>query len=111
MKRSGMRSKVHHDSDNFRKLYWTLAILFGIAIFLVFFVIGDYGLYQIYLLHKQKTQVEEHIDRLKAEQDTLIMERTRLESDLKFIEKLAREKYRMARKGEKVFRVIERPKN
>ena len=38
-----------------------------------------------------------------------MIEKTRLESDLQYIEKLAREKYRMAKKGEKVFRVIEKP--
>jgi len=36
-------------------------------------------------------------------------ERNRLETDMEYIEKLARERYRMAKKGEKVFRVIERP--
>ncbi len=33
-------------------------------------------------------------------------EKTRLETDLDYIERLAREKYRMAKKGEKVFKVI-----
>jgi len=33
-----------------------------------------------------------------------------LENDLKYIEKLAREKYRMAKPGEKVFKVITKDK-
>ena len=35
-------------------------------------------------------------------------EKTRLKTDFKYIEEMAREKYRMAKKGEKVFKVIEK---
>ena len=38
----------------------------------------------------------------------LISEKNRLENDLEYIEKLAREKYRMALPGEKVFKVSKR---
>ena len=38
----------------------------------------------------------------------LIEEKNRLENDLKYIEKLAREKYKMAKPGEKVFKVIDK---
>ena len=37
----------------------------------------------------------------------LVSEKHRLENDMKYIEKLAREKYRMAKPGEKVFKVID----
>ncbi|MCK9484698.1 MAG: septum formation initiator family protein [Candidatus Marinimicrobia bacterium] len=90
-------------------LYWILGLLCVISLFIIFFVIGDYGLYQIYLLNKQKSRIENHLVELKLEQDSLLMEKARLEGDLQYIEKLAREKYRMAKKGEKVFRVIEKP--
>jgi len=33
-------------------------------------------------------------------------ETSRLEQDMEYIERLARERYRMAKKGEKVFKVI-----
>jgi cell division protein FtsB len=35
-------------------------------------------------------------------------EKTKLNNDPKYIEQLARERYRMAKKGEKVFKVIEK---
>lgn len=111
MRRSNIQTKRRRDTNNFKRLYWILGSLFGIAIFLIFFVIGDYGLYQIYQLHKQKNSIETNIDRLKGEQDSLRRESSRLESDLKYIEKLARERYRMARKGEKVFRVLKSSKS
>ena len=38
-------------------------------------------------------------------------EKTKLQTDYKHIEELAREKYRMAKKGEKVFKVIEKKEN
>jgi cell division protein FtsB len=95
-------------SGNLRNLYWILGALAGISLFIIIFVIGDYGLYQIYRLNKQKNTIENHLVELKVEQDSLLNEKARLENDLQYIEKLAREKYRMAKKGEKVFRVIEK---
>ncbi len=109
MKKSKVQYKKRNDVDNIKRLYWILGLLTLITVFLIFFVVGDYGLYQIYLLHKQKSKIESHIVELNVEQDSLRAEKARLETDLKYIEKLARERYRMAKKGEKVFRVIEKP--
>jgi cell division protein FtsB len=106
---SRVRYKKYPDASNIRHLYWILGVLSLITVFIIFFVIGDYGLYQIYLLNKQKSQIQSHIEQLKTERDSLVAEIPRLENDLDYIEKLARERYRMAKKGEKVFRVIERP--
>ncbi|MBL7067189.1 MAG: septum formation initiator family protein [Candidatus Marinimicrobia bacterium] len=108
-KASRVRYKKYPDASNIRHLYWILGVLSLITVFIIFFVIGDYGLYQIYLLNRQKSQIQSHIEQLKAERDSLVAEIPRLENDLDYIEKLARERYRMAKKGEKVFRVIERP--
>ncbi|HPD25470.1 MAG TPA: septum formation initiator family protein [Candidatus Marinimicrobia bacterium] len=110
MRKSRPKSIKSKDGSGYlHKLYWTLGILCAITLFIIIFVIGDYGLYQIYLLNKQKKQIENHLVELQYTQDSLLTEKTRLESDLQYIEKLAREKYRMAKKGEKVFRVIEKP--
>ncbi|HPC36677.1 MAG TPA: septum formation initiator family protein [Candidatus Marinimicrobia bacterium] len=102
-------TKNKDGSGYLHKLYWILGILCAITLFIIFFVIGDYGLYQIHLLNKQKKQIENHLVELQYAQDSLLTEKARLENDLQYIEKLAREKYRMAKKGEKVFRVIEKP--
>lgn len=104
-----IRYKKRPDAANIRHLYWILVVLSLLTFFIIFFVIGDYGLYQIYLLNRQKHHIQDHIKNLKTEQDSLLAEKDRLESDMDYIEKLARERYRMAKKGEKVFRVIERP--
>jgi len=108
-RKSRTRYKHNPEAENIRRLYWILGVLSFVTLFIIFFVIGDYGLYQIYMLNRQKNRVTEHIAELKLEQDSLQAERNRLETDMAYIEKLARERYRMAKKGEKVFRVIERP--
>ena len=55
----------------------------------------------------QSWNVGQAIDYLRNKKITLEDEKTRLKTDYKYIEEMAREKYRMAKKGEKVFKVIE----
>ncbi|MBN2281554.1 MAG: septum formation initiator family protein [Candidatus Marinimicrobia bacterium] len=91
-----------------QSLFRVFKMLLGTTLFLLIFVLGDYGLYQIYVLDKNTKSVEKSIHDLQAEKDSLIINREKLKNDIAFIEKIAREKYRMAKKGEKVFRVIEK---
>ena len=87
-------------------------ILFLIAItLLVVFVFGDHGLFQLYKLKKERAEIQKHISQLRENREVLISEKNRLENDLEYIEKLAREKYRMAKPGEKVFKVIPKESN
>ena len=82
-------------------------ILFLIATtLLVVFVFGDHGLLQLYKLKRERTEIQNHILKLRQNKEVLIAEKNRLENDLNYIEKLAREKYRMAKPGEQVFKVI-----
>lgn len=52
-------------------------------------------------------ELMEDIDSLRVEQEKFLGEKNRLQSDLEYIEKIARERHRMAKPGEKVFRVLE----
>ena len=79
--------------------------LIGAFMFLTF-IFGDHGLLQLYKLKKEKTKIQNHIIDLREEKEELVLEIHRLENDLDYIEKIAREKYRMAKPGEKVFKVI-----
>ncbi len=72
----------------------------------IIFIFGDHGLFQLYKLKKERKEVQEHITQLRENREILVAEKNRLENDLEYIEKLAREKYRMAKPGEKVFKVI-----
>ena len=81
-------------------------ILLGISFLIIIFLIGDHGLYQLYKIKAQGKITQKRIEELMTERDLLENEKERLETDLDYIERLAREKYRMAKKGEKVFKVI-----
>ena len=70
------------------------------------FIFGDHGILQLYKLKKEKAKIQNHIIKLREEKEELVLEKHRLENDLDYIEKLAREKYRMAKPGEKVFKVL-----
>ena len=77
-----------------------------LATLMIIFIFGDHGLLQLYKLKRERSKIQNHISELRKDREGLIKEKARLENDLKYIEKLAREKYRMAKPGEKVFKVI-----
>ena len=57
---------------------------------------------------KKAKFIQEEIELLREKRLVLESEKTKLKTDFKYIEEMAREKYRMAKKGEKVFKVIEK---
>ena len=85
--------------------------IYGVITLIVFtlsiiFIFGDHGLFQLYKLKREKSSIQKHTSELRKEREVLISEKKRLENDLMYIEKLAREKYRMAKPGERVYKVI-----
>ena len=82
-----------------------------VAVLLIIFVFGDHGLLQLHKLKKEKAKIQIHISQLRENRKILMVEKDRLENDLNYIEKIAREKYRMAKPGEKVFKVIPKREN
>ena len=83
-------------------------LVVGTLILLIIFFFGDHGLYQLYQLQSEKAKIQSTISSLREKKQLLEEEKTKLRNDPKYIEQLAREKYRMAKKGEKVFKVIEK---
>ena len=83
-------------------------LIMGAVVLIIIFFFGDHGLYQLYTLKKERNQIQENITRLREEKIALEGEKTKLQTDHKYIEELARVKYRMAKKGEKVFKVIKK---
>ena len=80
----------------------------GALTLLIIFIFGNHGLYQLYLLKKERSNIQEKINLLREEKITLNDKKTKLQTDSKHIEELAREKFRMSKKGERVFKVIEK---
>ena len=85
-------------------------LILGALILVIIFFFGDHGVYRLYTIKSEKTHLMEDIDSLRAEQEELIGEKDKLENDLNYIERLARERHRMAKPGEKVFKVVEKEK-
>ena len=83
----------------------------GALTLLIIFLFGNHGLYQLYILKKERGNIQEKINLLREEKMALENEKTKLQTDYKHIEELAREKYRMSKKGERVFKVIEKENN
>ena len=83
----------------------------GTLTLLIIFLFGNHGLYQLYILKKERSNIQEKINLLREEKMALEDEKTKLQTDYKHIEELAREKYRMSKKGERVFKVIEKENN
>ena len=82
----------------------------GGLILIIIFFFGDHGVYRLYSIKQEKAELMEEIDSLRSEQEQLVGERDRLQNDMEYIERLARERHRMAKPGEKVFRVVEKEK-
>ena len=83
----------------------------GALTILIIFLFGNHGLYQLYILKKERGHIQDKINLLREEKMALENEKTKLQTDYKHIEELAREKYRMSKKGERVFKVIEKENN
>ena len=80
----------------------------GALTLLIIFLFGNHGLYQLYILKKERGNIQDKINLLREEKMALENEKTKLQTDYKHIEELAREKYRMSKKGERVFKGIEK---
>jgi len=103
--RSGPRS------GEFQKRIIRLMLILGALALMIIFFFGDHGLYELYRLRSQHAETQIIINELRAEKQRLSSEKERLKTDYKYIEELAREKYRMAKKGEKVYKVLEKKKD
>ena len=77
---------------------------------LTFIIVNRQGLIKLRRLQRDQQAFEAKLIHLRSETDRLQTTRAQLEVDLVYIEQLAREKYRMVRKGEKIFRVAPRQK-
>ncbi len=91
---------------NFKSLSLT-NVLFGClsvgCILLLLF--SDRGFVTLWNLKKEKIEIQEDINSLRQQIASLEKEAEKLEFDEKYIEKIAREKFRMSKPGEKVFKV------
>ena len=103
------RSLAVSSIDVQKRVIRAILVMGALALLIIFFF-GNHGLYQLYGLKKERAKIQTRINELREEKLQLEDEKIKLKTDYKYIEELAREKYRMAKKGEKVFKVIEKNK-
>lgn len=68
---------------------------------------GDQGIVALYRTWRQMQQLTDELKTSRRTIDSLNVEIKRLTSDTGYIERVAREKYGMARKNEKMYKFIE----
>lgn len=72
-------------------------------------VAGDSGVWRLSQRRAELERETARVDSLKTETDSLRLMLERLDGDLEFIEKVAREEYGMVKPGELLYRVVEKP--
>ncbi len=88
-------------------------IIGGFALLIVFkmFIFNENGVFELLRLRKEVEATNARIEELEIQNAELEMLQDRLLSDPEYLEKLARERFRMAKPGEKVFQVYFDTKN
>ena len=81
--------------------------LFLVFLFLIIITINDFGLIKLVELKKTKYNLQNDIYILTEQQQKLNSDISELQNNPEYLEKIAREKFMMAKPGEKIFRVIQ----
>ena len=102
------RKKLNSDTIATTKKQFIQGLVFLICMSLIIiFIFGDHGLIKLYKIKSQRKKVQSHITQLGEEREKRKEEKNKIENDLDYIEKVAREKYKMVKPGEKIFKVVE----
>ena len=104
--RSKKKSNIYYNRIQ-RKIVRGILSLIGLSLVIIF-LFGNHGLLELYQLSKKRQTIQEEINILRSQKIALEKEKTKLKNDFQYIEELAREKYRMAKPNERVFKVIEK---
>ena len=85
-----------------------VTIIVGCISLLLF---SDRGLINLWSLKKEKLEIQNEINDLRNQIALLEKEEEKLKFDEKYIEKIAREKFKMVKPGERVFKVADEESN
>ena len=81
-----------------------MSIILGCVSLLLF---SDRGLINLWSLKKEKLEIQNEINNLRNQIALLEKEEEKLKFDEKYIEKIAREKFKMVKPGERVFKITD----
>ena len=90
-----------------KKRFKRFALLVILVLIVTVFITGSRGTFQLYKFSKRKLNLKNEIETLEAEKIKLEEMKSKIETDPDFIEKIAREKYKMKKKEEKVYEIVE----
>ena len=82
--------------------------IFVLLLIVAYFVVGKRGTYKLVSFYNQKEKLTKEIKQLEIENKELEEFKSKLENDPQAIEKVAREKYKMKKKGERVYQIVEK---
>jgi cell division protein FtsB len=90
-----------------RRMKWLRYVLMGVAGLGLYHVLtGPSGTINLLRLKREKAKMEADLDSLTRRKRDLQVEKSRLERDSAYIERVARKELGMARPDEKVFRFV-----
>ena len=85
-----------------------ITIIVGCISLLLF---SDRGLINLWSLKQEKLKIQNEINDLRNQIAMLEKEEEKLKFDEKYIEKIAREKFKMVKPGERVFKITDEESN
>ena len=108
MRNYSKRKKINSKSIAETQKQFIQGLVFLICMSLIIiFIFGDHGLIKLYKIKSQRKKLQNHITQLREEREKRKEEKNKIENDLEHIEKIAREKYKMVKPGEKIFKVVD----
>lgn len=83
------------------------AITIAVVVLLIIsiFLFADRGFIHFYNSYNEQEKLRIDIEKLEKKKELLLEEKDKLQNDPKHIEKIAREKYKMKKKDEKVYQI------
>lgn len=100
-----MSSKKKSEKKNFLKI--ALIIICVMCPLIVWIGFGDQGLFKLYRTEMERQAYIERIRQLTEENKALLEEITRLRSDMKYVESVARKNFNMLKENEVLYRFNE----
>ena len=73
-----------------------------------FFFLSEANLFKLWKLHRTRNELQKQLQTSEIERENYLVEIDRLKNDSTHIEKIAREKYKMGKPGEKVYVIKEK---
>ena len=92
-------------SQKLKLSFWTL---FGI-IALYYLSFNDYGIVHHFRIKKELKQIQVQIEKLETQQKDIKVTIGKLKTNYDYIEKLAREKFRLVKEGEELYIIKKNP--